>query len=90
MSAKYTSANLISNNGTAKVSPGTGLYLYIVAVTSVESAAQNITFSTDAALGVLEIPAASTLSLPFPIRCSSFTPSHADISVVYFVGGAFN
>tara|TARA_Y100000310_G_C20471306_1_gene710184 strand:+ start:518 stop:793 length:276 start_codon:yes stop_codon:yes gene_type:complete len=77
-------ASKISNNGTAKVSAASGKNIYIVAITSADASATTLTFADDADLGVLELPAASAISFQAPIRCSSFTPSDADISVVYY------
>ena len=77
-------AHKISNNGTAKVSASSETYIYIVAVTSADSGATNLAFADDADLGVLEVPAASAISFQAPIRCSSFTPSDADMSIVYY------
>lgn len=74
----------IANGGTSKVSPSeSGQYIYIVAITSVNGASQTITFEDDSDLNVLEVPKNSNMSFAAPIRCKSFTPSDADISVCY-------
>jgi hypothetical protein len=77
-------ANKISNNGTAKVSASSSKLIYIVAITNADTAVQTITFADDADLGVLEVPAGSALNFQAPIRCSSFTPSDDDMSIVYY------
>ena len=86
MSQQFSS--YIANNGTAKISGDAGLQpinIYVTAVTNGNSAAKTLTFADDANLGVLELPPESTLNLSFPIRCASFTPNHADVSVAYYV-----
>ena len=78
----------ITNNGTSKISGDVNLQpvnCYLTAVTSVAVGSSTITFSDDANLGVLEIPGSGTISFPSPIRCSTFTPSHADLSIAYYV-----
>ena len=74
----------IANDGTAKISATAGSAIFVTAVTSAHSSATTVTFADDSDLGILEVPAASTLNLTIPIRCASFTPSHAAISVVYY------
>jgi len=76
----------ISNNGTAKVSASSGTLIYITAVSNAHSGATTLTFADDADLGVLNIGANGSISLPCPIKCSSFTSSHADLSIVYYEG----
>ena len=86
MSQQFSS--YIANNGTTKISGDATLQpinIYVTAVTNGNSAAKTLTFSDDANLGVLELPPQSTLNLSFPIRCASFTPNHADVSVAYYV-----
>jgi hypothetical protein len=77
-------AHKISNNGTAKVSASSSTSIYLVAVTNVNTSVQTLTFADDSDLGVLEVPASSAISFQAPIRCLSFTPSHADMSIVYY------
>ena len=74
----------IANNGTAKISATTGTVIGVTAVTNAHSADTTVTFADDSDLGVLEMPLETTLNLTIPIRCASFTPSHADMSVVYY------
>lgn len=74
----------LSTGGTAKVSAGTGLSIYVVAVTNADPAAQSVAFADDASLGSLKLGINGSISLPCPIKCSSFTPSNAAVSVVYY------
>ena len=73
----------ISNNGTAKVSASSGTLIYITAVSNAHSSATTLTFADDADLAVLEAPVGS-ITLNPPIMCSSFTPSNAAMSIVYY------
>ena len=80
-------SNYISNNGTAKISGDATLQpinCYVTAVTN-HGVDSTVTFADDTELGVLEVPASGSTSFPFPIRCSSFTPGSAKISVAYYV-----
>ena len=77
-------ANKISNNGTSKVSAPTSTLIYIVAITNSDAAVQTLTFADDSDLGVLELPAGTAINFQAPIRCSSFTPSDADMSIIYY------
>jgi hypothetical protein len=83
MSAKNF-ANKISNNGTAKITATTGYKILVTAVTNAHSADTTVTFADDSDLGVLELPKETTLNLTTPIMCASFTPSNANMSVVYY------
>ena len=74
----------LSTGGTTKVSAGTGLSIYVVAVTNGETSVQPLTFADDASLGILKIGANGSISLPCPIKCSSFTPGNAALSIVYY------
>jgi hypothetical protein len=74
----------LSTGGTAKVSASSGLSIFVVAVTNSDSSAQNVTFADDASLGILKIGANGSISLPCPIKCSSFTPGNAALSIVYY------
>jgi len=81
-------SNYIANNGTSKISGDATLQpinIYVTAVTNAHSADTTVTFADDSDLGVLEIPKESTLNLTSPIKCASFTPSNANMSVAYFV-----
>ena len=82
MPAQYF-ANKISNNGTAKISASTDCKILVTAVTNAHSAATTLTFADDGDLEVLETPTGSIFFNP-PIMCSSFTPSHAAMSIVYY------
>ena len=78
----------IANNGTAKISGDVNLQpinCYVTAVTNAHSSDTTVTFADDSNLGVLELPKESTINLTNPIRCASFTPSNANMSVVYYV-----
>ena len=79
-------ATKIYTGGTAKTSAGSGLSIYVVAVTNGNTGGQTLTFADDADLGVLNIGANGSISLPCPIKCSSFSSSHADLSIVYYEG----
>jgi len=74
----------IANNGTAKISATAGTSIYVTAVTNAHSSDTTVTFADDSDLGVLEMPKETTLNLTIPIRCASFTPSNANMSVVYY------
>ena len=82
MPAEYF-ANKISNDGTAKISSATGFKILVTAVTNTHSSATTLTFADDADLAVLEAPVGSIILNP-PIMCSSFTPGHTAMSVVYY------
>lgn len=82
MPAQYF-ANKISNNGTTKVSASTDYKILVTAVTNAHTAATTLTFEDDGDLAVLEAPTGSIILNP-PIMCSSFTPSHAAMSIVYY------
>lgn len=82
MPAQYF-ANKISNNGVAKVSAATDYKILVTAVTNSHSAASTLTFADDGDLAVLEAPVGS-ITLNPPIMCSSFTPGHAAMSIVYY------
>jgi len=83
MPAQYF-ANKIANNGTAKISASTDCKILVTAVTNAHSADTTVTFEDDANLGVLEVPKETTLNLTTPIMCASFTPSNANMSIVYY------
>ena len=74
----------IENNGTAKISAPTDRKIYITAITNSKGSATTLTFADDTNLEVLELPTNASLSFNSPIRCSSFTPAHAAISVAYY------
>ena len=82
MSAKNF-ANKISNDGTAKITATSGYKILVTAVTNAHSAASTLTFADDADLAILEAPVGS-ITLNPPIMCSSFTPGHASMSIVYY------
>ena len=76
-------ATKIYTGGTAKTSAGSGLSIYVVAVTNGNTGGQTLTFADDADLAVLEAPVGS-ITLNPPIMCSSFTPGNAAMSIVYY------
>ena len=74
----------LSTGGTTKVSAPSGLSIFVVAVTNSDGSTQNVTIADDASLGILKIGANGSISLPCPIKCSSFTPGNAALSIVYY------
>tara|TARA_Y100000361_G_C10928652_1_gene222700 strand:- start:246 stop:506 length:261 start_codon:yes stop_codon:yes gene_type:complete len=84
MNNNHLNVNNIACGGTAKVSADDGKIFRVTAIHNGHTSAATVAFADDSALNTITVGAGASVDLGLaPVVCSSFTPSHASISVFY-------